>query len=87
MKLPDNIERVKDGAGYHYRGYASDGGAVRLHNDGSGWSVRAFATGKYIGRRKTLALMGKLLASATIISDKAVADCLAADYYAARAER
>lgn len=64
--LPANVERVRDGNTYRYRAYAKDGFCVRLHNNGSAWEARAVLTGAYIGSRKTLALIGALVASYTV---------------------
>lgn len=79
-KLPHNIERISDGRGYRYRGYSKDGYVVRLYNEGgiTPWAAydfrqggnnfweRPHLKGKYLGRRRTLALMGAMLKTITI---------------------
>jgi len=65
--LSSNVERVRDGNGYRYRAYAKDGYCARLHNNGSAWEARAVLTGTYIGSRHTLAAIGALVASYTVV--------------------
>lgn len=62
-RLPENIERVQDGKGYRYRGYDKDGFCARLHHNGRAWEARSVSTGRYLGSRRTLALMGVLLST------------------------
>lgn len=62
-RLPNNVDRIRDGRGYRFVAYGKDGYCIRLNNDGSGWTGYAVLTGAYVGRRKTLTAMGALCAS------------------------
>jgi hypothetical protein len=68
-RLPHNVSRVADRGSYRYVAYSKDGFAIRLHRCGRDWEAYDFrqgpdgTKGKYIGRRKTLALIGALVAS------------------------
>lgn len=65
-RLPHNIERVRDGSGYRYRGYAADGFCVRLCNSSGQWQGRAVLTGAHVGCAPTLEAMSAKLATFTV---------------------
>lgn len=61
-RLPDNIERVRDGRGYRYRGYTKDGFAARLRRDPTSSFWHAYTLGgSYVGRGETLAEISRKL--------------------------
>lgn len=74
-RLPNNVDRIRDGSGYRYIAYTRDGYAVRLRNEGgvTPWAAYDFRKGPvvhdprdpghYIGRRRTLETVGALVAS------------------------
>lgn len=81
-RLPHNVERVREpySTSYRFRAYSKDGYALRLYNEGgvTPWALydfrqggnnagdRPHAKGKYLGRRRTLELIGALAATITI---------------------
>lgn len=62
-RLPYNIERVRDGRGYRYRGYARDGFCCRLEKRDDGlWHIVAVSTGHYMGKAASLVGVRDILA-------------------------
>jgi hypothetical protein len=59
-RLPDNIERLRDGRGYRYRAYSLDGFSIRLNRDPYSklWHGYTTLTGAYVGCGQSLVDIG-----------------------------